>query len=727
MVAWGINAVRLPLNEDCWLGINGVDPAYGGANYRTAITSYVHQLIDAGIVPIVELSGSAPGDELAGSDQIGQQPMPDADHSIDFWTDVASTFKNDGNVVFDLFNEPFPDGNQDTVAAWTCWRDGGAACPGLGYTAVGMQQLVDTVRATGAPNLILLGGVQYSRINAQWLNYEPSDSLQNLAASWHLYPNSYCNTQTCWDAQFQPFLSQAAAVATEIGQGPSQPGPCGVDFLDSVMLWLDAHNEGYLAWTWDAWGDCFSLIGNWGNASPAYAPTTPYGRTYHDHLLGIPQPPSNVVAAAGSSTAAVSWQPPTDEGTSTISSYQVTPHDLTTGNDGATVTVAGTSTMVPVSNGDSYTFTVTATNDAGTSAPSSASAAVSPQAGLPAPAAATGTASATTSTTVSTGNDPAVTGGTSTQVTVPAGTSGGAVTIAQSGTSEAAPTGYTFGGVQIDISAPPASQANPLTLVFTTAIPSGYPPPPDPSALTATYVYRAEGTGQSQPIPKCIGAVSVVDPEPACVQSKQYVTVGGSTFVQVTVIAETASHWNSARPTPRVVSVSSIGYSPVSTIAQQGGLVTWTFTGTKQHSVTDSAGLGSGGKPLFDSGAKTSGSYTFQFPAAGTYAYKSTVKGDSLTGTVAIAPLVSHSGSSYTVIWAAGQMTGYQFNVKYRFKPANSSKWGSWTAWLNATPNPDATFVPPKSGGTYDFQATLRNSGTGRLSGNSPDTFVTVP
>src|SRR5262245_24078155 len=24
MAAWGINAVRLPMNEDCWLGINGV-------------------------------------------------------------------------------------------------------------------------------------------------------------------------------------------------------------------------------------------------------------------------------------------------------------------------------------------------------------------------------------------------------------------------------------------------------------------------------------------------------------------------------------------------------------------------------------------------------------------------------------------------------------------------------------------------------------------------------
>src|SRR5207302_263155 len=36
MASWRLNYVRVPLNEDCWLGIDGVDPAYGGSSYRTA-------------------------------------------------------------------------------------------------------------------------------------------------------------------------------------------------------------------------------------------------------------------------------------------------------------------------------------------------------------------------------------------------------------------------------------------------------------------------------------------------------------------------------------------------------------------------------------------------------------------------------------------------------------------------------------------------------------------
>ena len=43
MVSWHINAVRVPLNESCWLGINGVDPSLGGAAYRAAIHEYVRR------------------------------------------------------------------------------------------------------------------------------------------------------------------------------------------------------------------------------------------------------------------------------------------------------------------------------------------------------------------------------------------------------------------------------------------------------------------------------------------------------------------------------------------------------------------------------------------------------------------------------------------------------------------------------------------------------------
>src|SRR5206468_12244108 len=112
----------------------------------------------------------------------GQTPMPDRDHSIEFWRQVAGRFKTSPGVVFELHNEPFPDGNQDTISAWTCWRDGGN-CPGLDYAAAGMQELVDAVRAAGADNLVLLGGVQYSDALGRWREYGPRDAAGNLGAA----------------------------------------------------------------------------------------------------------------------------------------------------------------------------------------------------------------------------------------------------------------------------------------------------------------------------------------------------------------------------------------------------------------------------------------------------------------------------------------------------------------------------------------------------------------
>lgn len=69
--------------------------------------------------------------------------------SIKFWQIVATRYKDNQRVFFDLFNEPrdFYD--------WNLWQSGGTL---NGVSYVGMQQLVDTVRATGAQNLILVQG-----------------------------------------------------------------------------------------------------------------------------------------------------------------------------------------------------------------------------------------------------------------------------------------------------------------------------------------------------------------------------------------------------------------------------------------------------------------------------------------------------------------------------------------------------------------------------------------
>ena len=49
MKAWNINIVRLPINEDCWLGINGAPSGLSSATYQSTIVNYVNMLSASGV------------------------------------------------------------------------------------------------------------------------------------------------------------------------------------------------------------------------------------------------------------------------------------------------------------------------------------------------------------------------------------------------------------------------------------------------------------------------------------------------------------------------------------------------------------------------------------------------------------------------------------------------------------------------------------------------------
>ena len=105
-----------------------------------------------------------------------------------------------------------------------------------------------------------------------------------------------------------------------------------------------------------------------------------------------PGAPSGVSAVGGDASAVVSFSPPADDGGSPISSYTVTAVDSTSpGNGGQTASDTGSPiTVSGLTNGDSYTFTVTATNGVGTGPSSSPSNSVTPVAAATKPGAPTG-------------------------------------------------------------------------------------------------------------------------------------------------------------------------------------------------------------------------------------------------------------------------------------------------------------------------------------------------
>lgn len=278
MRSWHINAVRLSLNEDCWLGGPDVPGQYTGEPYRAAIADYVARLNQAGLIVVLDLHWSAPTGQLA----TGQQAMADADKSPAFWRSVATQFRHDPGAIFDLYNEPHD-------ISWDCWRDG-CTTPS-GWRAAGMQQLIDAVRSTGATQPVIATANGWGNDIAGWLSHRPDDPAHQLVAGVHLYDFTACSTQHCWQQTIAPLAAQVPVVTAELGQTSCD----NHDFIDAYTKWADTHDVSYLAWTWNAWG-CHGqaqLI-----ASPDGTPT-PYGAAYRDHLASVSKP-----AAPGLDTTA---------------------------------------------------------------------------------------------------------------------------------------------------------------------------------------------------------------------------------------------------------------------------------------------------------------------------------------------------------------------------------------------------------------------------------------
>ncbi len=301
MASWNINIVRVPLNEDCWLNINGAPAAYSGSNYQQAIVNYVNLLNSYGLIAILDLHWNAPGSTLSFS----QQAMPDADHAVNFWSSVAGTFKNNSSVIFDLYNEPYP--NAANNGGWQCWRDGsssanGGSCSDVNFAVAGMQTLVNTVRNAGANNVIILGGIGYANWLGGWLDYVPNDPQHNLVASSHVYSNSGCNSTSCYDQIIAPVAAQYPVVFGELGESD-----CAHGFIDTAMNWADQHGIGYLGWAWDTY-DC----GNFPSLISSYDGTpTAFGQGFKDHFAALANSnptPTPTPAPSGGALNRSGWQ-----------------------------------------------------------------------------------------------------------------------------------------------------------------------------------------------------------------------------------------------------------------------------------------------------------------------------------------------------------------------------------------------------------------------------------
>ncbi len=270
IASWHANAVRIPLNEDCWLGINGVRES--AARYRADIAGYLRRLRRHRLYAILDLHWNAPGRTLShvGEAFAGYFGMADEDHAPAFWHSVASYFRHDRTILFDLFNEP-------SGISWECWLDG--CLSPHGFQTAGMQQMLDEVRRAHANQPVIVSGLEKASVDGtEWLAHHPRDPGQQLVAGAHIYGQ----------ASIAGFEDNLGVVAKRFPVVIGEAGEknCAHNDLDALLPWADLHGVSYLAWDWFT-GACSdpSLITSY-TGTP-----TDYGAGYREHLLMSFPPP----------------------------------------------------------------------------------------------------------------------------------------------------------------------------------------------------------------------------------------------------------------------------------------------------------------------------------------------------------------------------------------------------------------------------------------------------
>ncbi|HUR51575.1 MAG TPA: cellulase family glycosylhydrolase [Mycobacteriales bacterium] len=255
MKRWGANIVRVGLSETFW----PTNLCGGRETYAQAVDSTVASITRRGMVALLDLHTHA----LTPCGENMQHMMADQG-AISFWTSVATRYMGNPLVAFDLYNEPH-DISDDV------WLNGGRITehiPGnpidITYNAVGMQQLYDTVRATGATNLVVISPKGW----ASW-PAPPGMEVQgtNLMYGFHVYtcpikdPQNGCSPSTLEVQKkmdrWHWFAKRHAMLLTEFGYPEPQDGR----FMRRVIAHATAQGWGWIAFSWEGFtGGDFGIL-----------------------------------------------------------------------------------------------------------------------------------------------------------------------------------------------------------------------------------------------------------------------------------------------------------------------------------------------------------------------------------------------------------------------------------------------------------------------------------
>jgi hypothetical protein len=247
------NLVRIPVSE---FGLDPQSPLFSAA-YAQEVRAAINDARMLGLAVIIAVQTEAPAGEPV------RCPLPDSG-TARAWKTLATIFAPDRGVLFELYNEPELEPGRDS---WTKWAAGGDVREnGHFCRAVGMQTLIDGIRAQGAHNVIVVPGLAGQRILTGHPPLRDPASPHNPQLAYGVHYPSLAKTTTQWGRDFGNTTS-APVIVTEWDANSSYYClPETPVKAPQLLRYLAGKGIGVVGFALDVPG---TIIANW-----SYAPTS---------------------------------------------------------------------------------------------------------------------------------------------------------------------------------------------------------------------------------------------------------------------------------------------------------------------------------------------------------------------------------------------------------------------------------------------------------------------
>ena len=324
-------------------GLDPQGPLYSPA-YVQEVQNAVETARSLGLAVIVSLQAQPPAGEPT------RCPLPDAG-AARAWGVLAPMFAGDGDVMFELYNEP---GVAATPAGWIQWQAGGEIIfPGGSCQAVGMPALVAQIRSQAPDNVIIVPGLQGEQSLAGRMRVIDTAHRTDPQLAYGIHYPSLSRGIPYWDATFGTASASVPVIVTEWdANSTTNCVPNSPTVAALLMDYLASKRIGIVGFAFDLPG---TIVADSAFTPTSYAPFTcgvpnggPGQILFSDFAAQAqagdgaqPDPPPAWIVSAGALRGLAT------HARSTTAHFFNTPRTFVTGADSPTLAALGMGSAVP--------------------------------------------------------------------------------------------------------------------------------------------------------------------------------------------------------------------------------------------------------------------------------------------------------------------------------------------------------------------------------------------